>query len=988
MPTKVIVLGGGVAGMSAAHELVERGFDVVVLESGDIAGGKARSIPVFHEGEDTSGHQVADGAGSSIQHRVPGEHGFRFFPGFYKHVIETMRRIPSFDGSKVADHLVPTTRLEFTQYDEPPFVVPAGFPLAPRDAGTMLRDILLLFEHSTGLTPDDLAFFGARVWQILTSCHQRRLAEYERTSWWEFVGAEQRSASYQKFLATGITRSLVASKARKASARTIGDIFVQLVLTILNPIAGSTDRVLDGPTNLVWIDPWLAYLESRGVRYVKNVRVEEILYENGRITGVVARQQGQRIMVHGDHYVAALPLEDIVPLVSDRLAAADPTLANLRALAPNLEWMNGVQFYLHRAVPSAHGHVIHIDTEWALTSISQLQFWRDVPSELFRDSDVHGILSVDLSDWTAPGSDGRPAMRCSREEVVRETWNQLKRSVNDAGDEVLRDEDLHSWFLSANIENDPVRPGWLRNSEPLLVNHVETWALRPEATTAIPNLFLASDYVRTHTDLATMEAANEAARRAVNGLLDAVKFDGSRCELWPLHEPEILLPWRLHDAARYQAGLPWDASLAQVAAHALRGASPLLEQASSLLEQVSPFTHAVADTLDPHSAAADDVGALDTVDPATMARRLVDVPTLQDALIKVADTVPLAGEIVGPAGFLDRLVWYRDMLADMLTEGVPTWEPQRHLYGLVTDFMGRSGKGLRPALCIATARALGGRAEDAFPAAAGLEMLHNAFLVHDDIEDGSDWRRGVATMHRRAGIPIAVNTGDSMNALAMRLFRKTGERLGPVTALRIFDEVDHMVVETLEGQANELGWVRDNDLTVTTDDYLRLVLKKTAWYSFIHPMRIGALVANGEDQNLGRFDRFGYLLGLAFQITDDVLNLVGDIGRYGKEIDGDLWEGKRTLLLAHALGRANPTDRAWISTFLARPRERRLPREVLRLHQIIADGGSIPWAQRAAAEFAEAAAREFHNSAFAGVPAGPDLEWLRTCINFLTQRDA
>ena len=260
--------------------------------------------------------------------------------------------------------------------------------------------------------------------------------------------------------------------------------------------------------------------------------------------------------------------------------------------------------------------------------------------------------------------------------------------------------------------------------------------------------------------------------------------------------------------------------------------------------------------------------------------------------------------------------------------------------------MGRSGKGLRPALCIATARALGGRAEDAFPAAAGLEMLHNAFLVHDDIEDGSDWRRGVATMHRRAGIPIAVNTGDSMNALAMRFFRKTGERLGPVAALRIFDEVDHMVVETLEGQATELGWVRDNDLKSATDDYLRLVLKKTAWYSFIHPMRIGAFVANGDDQHLGRFDRFGYLLGLAFQITDDVLNLVGDIGRYGKEIDGDLWEGKRTMVLTHALGRANAADRAWISSFLARPRERRLPREVLRLHRIIADSGSIAWAQR------------------------------------------
>src|SRR5205814_3739445 len=191
--------------------------------------------------------------------------------------------------------------------------------------------------------------------------------------------------------------------------------------------------------------------------------------------------------------------------------------------------------------------------------------------------------------------------------------------------------------------------------------------------------------------------------------------------------------------------------------------------------------------------------------------------------------------------------------------------------------VGRAGKGLRPALCLATAGALGGRREDAFPAAAGLEMLHNAFLVHDDIEDGSHSRRGAPTMHRRAGIPIALNTGDSMNALAMRLFRKNGERLGPVVAMRIFDEVDHMVVETLEGQAMELGWVRDNDLTVGADDYFRLVLKKTAWYSFIHPMRIGALVADGDDQNLSRFDRFGYFLGLAFQITDDVLNLNGDV---------------------------------------------------------------------------------------------------------------
>src|SRR5580658_4329392 len=156
MPTKVIVLGGGVAGMSAAHELIERGFDVVVLELRDIPGGKARSIPVIDDGAGTSGHERADTGIKSIQHRLPGEHGFRFFPGFYKHVIDTMRRTPSFDGRKAADHLAPTTRVGFTQYGKPAFVTPAAFPLTPGDAGAVLRDILLTFGPITGLTPHDL----------------------------------------------------------------------------------------------------------------------------------------------------------------------------------------------------------------------------------------------------------------------------------------------------------------------------------------------------------------------------------------------------------------------------------------------------------------------------------------------------------------------------------------------------------------------------------------------------------------------------------------------------------------------------------------------------------------------------------------------------------------------------------------------------------------------------------------------------------------
>ena len=332
----------------------------------------------------------------------------------------------------MADHLVPTTRLEFTQYDDPPFVVPAGFPLSPRDAGTMLRDILLLFAPSADLTPDDLAFFGARIWQILTSCHERRLGEYERTSWWEFIGAEQRSAAYQKFLATGITRSLVAAKARKASTRTIGDIFVQLVLTILNPIAGSTDRVLDGPTNLVWIDPWLAYLESSGVQYVKNAEVEEILCESGRITGVVARQQGEA------HRSARRPLRGGAAARGhgppgeqrprgSRPDARQPARAGReRGVDERRAVLSAPRGAVGARPRHSHRHRMGAHEHLAAPVLAQ-RAARGVRD----DSDVHGILSVDISDWTAPGSNGRPAMQCSREEVVRETWNQLKRSIND-----------------------------------------------------------------------------------------------------------------------------------------------------------------------------------------------------------------------------------------------------------------------------------------------------------------------------------------------------------------------------------------------------------------------------------------------------------------------------------------------------------------------------------------------------------------------------
>jgi uncharacterized protein with NAD-binding domain and iron-sulfur cluster len=210
---------------------------------------------------------------------------------------------------------------------------------------------------------------------------------------------------------------------------------------------------------------------------------------------------------------------------------------------------------LRHDVPIVPGHVIYIDSEWSLTSISQAQFWSE-PVERFGAGDVGGVLSVDVSDWTTPGPvTGKAAMDCSREEIFTEVWAQLQAHLNSQGSPVLEDSNLVGWFLDTDVRFPEVRQEHeVRrdvNLEPLLVNTAGSWAWRPDAVTRVENLFLASDYVRTYTDLATMEGANEAARRAVNGVLDRSGSDRPRCQIWPLQEPQLFAPARLLDELRY-----------------------------------------------------------------------------------------------------------------------------------------------------------------------------------------------------------------------------------------------------------------------------------------------------------------------------------------------------------------------------------------------------------------------------------------------------
>jgi len=242
------------------------------------------------------------------------------------------------------------------------------------------------------------------------------------------------------------------------------------------------------------------------------------------------------------------------------------------------------------------------------------------------------------------------------------------------------------------------------------------------------------------------------------------------------------------------------------------------------------------------------------------------------------------------------------------------------LYDLMMDYPLRPAKGLRPALCIAACRALGGSLEAVLPTASVLELYHNAFLLHDDVEDGSEKRRDAPTMHRVHGVPIAVNVGDAMLALALGPLLDNMRVLDMGRALRILQVVATMARESAEGQALELDWVRRARWDLTDDDYLAMVDQKTGWYSFVAPLVMGALAAGATDAQIAALEGFGRALGAAFQIQDDVLNLLARESDYGKEIGGDLWEGKHTLLVLHALRTLDGANRARALAILAKAR--------------------------------------------------------------------
>jgi geranylgeranyl diphosphate synthase, type II len=337
-----------------------------------------------------------------------------------------------------------------------------------------------------------------------------------------------------------------------------------------------------------------------------------------------------------------------------------------------------------------------------------------------------------------------------------------------------------------------------------------------------------------------------------------------------------------------------------------------------------------------------------------------------------------------PALVPEMLKAYGAITREAMRAYLPSGTPRRHLYDLLADYPQRGGKMMRPSLCIATARAFGASADAAVRTAVAIELMHNAMLIHDDIEDGSTERRGRPTLHEAHGVPLAINAGDSLTLMSLQPLLENRHVIGPLLATRVLEETMLMARHTAEGQAMELGWRQENAVDLDASDYLTMVLKKTCWLASIYPSRVGALIATRDGVDLEPFVRFGFFVGAAFQIQDDLLNLVAD-ERYGKEREGDLWEGKRTLMLIRLLRVASVEERAALTRMLASSRQGRTAEQVIWARGLMEEHGCIEYARQVAHGLAGAAVHEYA-LLYAGLPDSRDKQFVEGLVTWVFER--
>lgn len=355
----------------------------------------------------------------------------------------------------------------------------------------------------------------------------------------------------------------------------------------------------------------------------------------------------------------------------------------------------------------------------------------------------------------------------------------------------------------------------------------------------------------------------------------------------------------------------------------------------------------------------------------------------------MSDMTGHAGEsfvayLKGRLPLIERALHEADAVA-MSHEGAPTEDLDRYLYAPLAHFTAGGGKRVRPVLALLGAEAVGGRADQALSCGVAIELFQSAALIHDDIADASELRRGEPCLYRTEGLGLAINAGDLALTRVFEIVLADGS-LPAERRLLVLEELVRMERHTLEGQALDLGWARDGRWDVTSDDYLYMIDGKTAWYTVASPLYAGALAAGAEPDAVRGLIEVGLPAGLAFQLQDDLLNLVGDADAQGKDFRSDITEGKRTLAVVWALEHLGGAERSELVELLeSRTADTsRLARAV----ELIELGGGIDKCRELAAEKTAEAQKRARELAERGVITTEAAELLVSMADFFINRRA
>ena len=295
---------------------------------------------------------------------------------------------------------------------------------------------------------------------------------------------------------------------------------------------------------------------------------------------------------------------------------------------------------------------------------------------------------------------------------------------------------------------------------------------------------------------------------------------------------------------------------------------------------------------------------------------------------------------------LEILNQYKADVETELERHLPRGGEPPEFYASVWDLLDRGGKRFRPAFTFLACECVGGRKDEAAGAAAAVELLHNMTLVHDDIEDESELRRGKPCIHKIYGVPTAINTGDAMLIKVFEI--ANASKIPEDRCQKLVAKIAERAYGITWGQAFEFS-MRDRR-QFTEEDVIRILKYKTGALTGLST-EAGAIAGGGSQEQLKSLGEFGETVGIAFQIVDDILNVTGNVKKYGKEIAGDIREGKKTVIGAHLLKAASPKDKKTFTRLLGK--EKITQNEIRKAVSLYQKYGSIAYARTKAESYLE-----------------------------------